>query len=83
MARMRLSNDGELLEDLTDSDSTTTESSSSSTGGDTTTEVSTEAALQLGGERIRFGDVEIRKQDLVILLLTVQILLSAGVILND
>jgi len=82
MARMRLSNDGELLEDLTDSDSTTTESSSS-TGGDTTTEVSTEAALQLGGERIRFGDIEIRKQDLVILLLTVQILLSTGVILSE
>jgi len=82
MARMRLSNNGELLEDLTGSDSTTTESSSS-TGGSTTTEVSTEAALQLGGERIRFGDVEIRKQDLVILLLTVQILLSTGVLLND
>jgi len=39
--------------------------------------------LQLGGERIRFGDIEIRKQDLVILLLTVQILLSTGVILSE
>jgi len=82
MARMRLSNNGELLEDLTGSDSTTTESSSS-TGGESTTEVSTEAALQLEGERIRFGGFDVRKEDIIVVLLTVQILLSTGVLLDD
>lgn len=82
MARMRLSNNGELLEELTGSDdSQPTETSS--TGGDTTTEVSRDATLQLGGERVVVGDVEVRKQDIIIVMLIVQILLSSGVLLSD
>lgn len=77
MARARLVNSGDVIREDTMAESTEAE-------GDMVSEKRSQSAgVVLNGEKVQLGDLEIGMSSVLVILIIIDILISAGVIFDD